>query len=474
MAVLSNQILSNSIRPVFNESFGPFLSLGNGRYVFDTQFRDNPIWLGHMPSALCGILQLEACWNGEVDDEFQRLQTAHQRLIQHSRRRLPANLALLKNRSGNTHPLKQVAYEYVALSILDQYASTYQKIGESIAENVFDSIAKHAIVSDVFVDTDNFRFGIRFDNSETSHKFARSLNRAGILSPVASHDDRLVQFVLNMAFRNDWLRLFWERLNLALNLANARQHDVEEIPLTDPPHSQSLLNFHRAMIFAKVNGHSPANYDPLNQLKQELQQSFGAISVQQVTKTNYTIFRDQILEMQSLVYEPTRQTSADEFDMLFRSDNPLAIVASHDRQIAAMVFAGQLGWFRKHGGVDSDPYENDPSVYYSMDLTVAPEFRGGTGRLMKQALSLLAINHGVTAIHGRNRDRLAAGMWAVNLSLGSYELQRLQNDYQDNEEYRDCIYYRSPLTWQKSGWTNEEIAQLSFEQALKFACNAGN
>ena len=83
-----------------------------------------------------------------------------------------------------------------------------------------------------------------------------------------------------------------------------------------------------------------------------------------------------------------------------------------------------------------------------MDLTVAPQFHGGVGRIMKQAQMLLAIENDVSAILGRNRDRLAAGMWAINLSLGSYELQNLKDDYPDGGEFRDCIYYRCPLKWE--------------------------
>ena len=116
-------------------------------------------------------------------------------------------------------------------------------------------------------------------------------------------------------------------------------------------------------------------------------------------------------------------------------------------QIIAMCFAGPLGLFQQERGVNEDPYRDDPDTAYMLDLTVAESHRGRLGALMKQALLKLAMASGVTAIHGRNRDRMAAGMWAINLSLGSYPTQYLVDDYPDQQPFRDCIYYRCPTTW---------------------------
>ena len=170
--------------------------------------------------------------------------------------------------------------------------------------------------------------------------------------------------------------------------------------------------------------------------------------------------------MQIRVYEPARRSPPEEFDMLFASKNPLSIVVPNNEQIAAMAFAGVLGLFHQERGVSTDPFVEDASVYYSMDLTVDEKYRGGMGTLMKQAMVMLAIDNGVTAIHGRNRDRLAAGMWAINLSTGGYELQHLPDDYPDNETHRDCIYYRCPLIWETE-LTSDQLSQLSNEMYLQ-------
>jgi acetylornithine/succinyldiaminopimelate/putrescine aminotransferase len=38
-------------------------------------------------------------------------------------------------------------------------------------------------------------------------------------------------------------------------------------------------------------------------------------------------------------------------------------------------------------------------------------------------------------------------MWAINLSLGSCVAQHLENDYEDAEAYRDCLYYECSAVW---------------------------
>ena len=163
----------------------------------------------------------------------------------------------------------------------------------------------------------------------------------------------------------------------------------------------------------------------------------------------YPTHRDQILRLQADVYEPARQSTAAEFDQLFESGRPLSILLMVDQQIVAMAFAGPLQLFHHQRGVDDDAYRDDPTVAYVLDLTIAETYRGSLGRLMKQAITMLAQTAGMTAIHGRNRDRMAAGMWAINLSLGSYATQYLVNDYPDQKPFRDCIYYRCPIVWRR-------------------------
>ena len=188
-------------------------------------------------------------------------------------------------------------------------------------------------------------------------------------------------------------------------------------------------------------------------------------------RDSYQQHRENILAMQRATYEPARQTPPEEFDLLFASKNPLGLLVLSEQQIVAMSFAGRLSVFDQERGVTSDPFHEDQSVYYNMDLTVAPRFRGGLGKTMKQAMILLAIENGVMAIHGRNRDRLARPMWAINLSLGSFELQLLTDDYPDEGPYRDCIYYRCPLDWPNAN--PQEVDMITDSRMLALANGIG-
>jgi hypothetical protein len=219
-----------------------------------------------------------------------------------------------------------------------------------------------------------------------------------------------------------------------------------------------LYDFHRRLLELKLRRRLPGVGEAKSYLADRLA-GFGLTLVPAVlNRANYRSFRAQILRIQEEVYEPTRRTPAEEFDVLFDSQNPTAIVLLDGERIAAMAFAGRLSLFTQERGVSSDPFVNDLNTYYSVDLTIAEPFRGGLGLILKQALVLLAMEHGVTAIHGRNRDHFARGMWAINLSLGSYELQHLENDYPDELPHRDCIYYRCPLQWGGSGEARRQNA----------------
>ncbi len=185
--------------------------------------------------------------------------------------------------------------------------------------------------------------------------------------------------------------------------------------------------------------------------KLRLNHSDKSLEVVLLTAVNYPNYRTRILELQTEVYEPARQSTVEEFDALFASPNPLSILILEDQQIVAAAFAGPIDLFVHQRGVSDDPFlgdkEDSTSVAYMLDLTVAESYRGGLGRLLKRAMTMLAQVSGVTALHGRNRDRFAAGMWAINLSLGSYAINYLADDYPDDKPFRDCIYYRCPAVW---------------------------
>jgi hypothetical protein len=158
-------------------------------------------------------------------------------------------------------------------------------------------------------------------------------------------------------------------------------------------------------------------------------------------------YRERVHELQQAVYEPARQTSLRTFDSLFRDDYGFGILVDIDGHVAGMACAGPIALFPRERGTLQDPQRLDRHVLYPLDLTVAPAYQGVLGTFLKRAMVLLAVSKGHCAFHGRNRDRLAGAMWAINLSLGSYQIRHLQNDYPDSHRFRDCIYYCCPLRW---------------------------
>ena len=450
MAVLSNRLLSKVSVLNPDKSKGPFVAFDDDLFYFDATSKTPANWLGNFASALFGVAQHLESFTGENTRELKRIKAAYDSQLQRTKSAYFRNLNL-----GGDDELDPAAliHRYISLSTLDQYEQEHRKIVASIARNVTKLAEEFdEFVSSIFIDGANFSFRFSLTNESLREAFDTSLQCSGILTGSDSANDEFEShqrsFSLNLSFRGDYLALFWQRLRLALEKLRNPSLEIEPISIAYLPNLTNLFNFHESLRHAKCLQQLPSHFDPIEMLQLELDNRFEGMKAYQVSPLNYPHFRDRILQMQAEVYEPTRRTPPEEFDMLFASEKPLAIIVCQADKIAAMVFAGRLGLFRGlHNGIETDPFRDDPTVYYSMDLTVAEQFRGGLGRLMKQAQVMLAIEHGLTGIHGRNRDRLAAGMWAINLSLGSYELQRLANDYDDDEQYRDCIYYRCPLIW---------------------------
>jgi hypothetical protein len=100
--------------------------------------------------------------------------------------------------------------------------------------------------------------------------------------------------------------------------------------------------------------------------------------------------------------------------------------------------------------VRMDPNFHEEDSLYMLDVTVDPALQGsGLGRGLKYALSAMALTKGIKRIQGRNRDRLAAAMININMSLGAIEQAYMNEDYPDFESHRDVFYYTTKAEWQK-------------------------
>lgn len=477
MPVLSNKTFPDNHVLSTGKSFGPFIAIANDDFRFDTQIRESPIWLGHVASPMCGVLQHLECWTGDWTQEMLRIKEAYVRLLARTQDGLCGKLRLrnpqqfaLENEAAQLKPAELV-YQYIAISILDQYADAHERVARSIESNCQQLFERHSdLFAFNFIDGANFEFGFEFAEQRTYDQFFDALPKAGIHNkrieahrelphrfPQRPSGEKRCVFTLNLAYRKH-IELFWQRLGLVFSHFEDSTFEYCTCELNEAPDYSDLLEFQRILQAAQSSGEVPSRFKATVFLKTAFENRDLDLRPVIVDASNYQEFRQQILDMQIQVYEPTRRSPPEEFDMLFASENPLAIVVLDDDCIAAMVFAGRLALFRQERGVSTDPFVNDPSVYYSMDLTVDEKYRGGMGILMKQAMVMLAIDNGVAALHGRNRDRLAAGMWAINLSLGGYELQHLPDDYPDAEQHRDCIYYRSPLKW------SQELRREDFQK----------
>ena len=461
-------------------SFGPFIAVDDERHCFDTRIRKCPLWLGHVPSAMSGILQYRECWTGDWTPELLLYRDAYRRLLDRTENGLCGKLRLpYPDSSGNNMMPAAMIYQYIAVSVLDQFSSSHLKVASSIDAHCDQLFSKYeSLLSRTFCDSANFEFGFEFRQPADYQAFTATLEKAGIHNrPVSTTIDLPNRFsdphtgndscvfALNLAYR-EHLDTFWRRLNDVFIQFRDKGAEFEPINVESVPDHAGFEEFQRGLQTAKRNRRVPAAFRATVFLNRELERRGTKLCPVVVNPQNYQHYRQQILEMQVEVYEPARRSPAEEFDMLFESPAPLSLLLLDNERIAAMAFAGQLGLFRQERGVTTDPFLDDPSVYYSMDLTVSSEYRGGIGSLMKRAMVLLAIEHGVSAIHGRNRDKFAAGMWAINLSLGAYELQHLPNDYQDNEPFRDCIYYRCPLDWD-SDIPAEKLQEFSIFELME-------
>lgn len=257
----------------------------------------------------------------------------------------------------------------------------------------------------------------------------------------------------SLAVRGEVGQLFWGQLDKWLSAASiqpAESIDLTSLVPGDPTRRYELVRRILELRSNRAGSRQPSAdpEDPIQVIRTQLQHERHAnVQAHWLNRDNYPRFRQQILDLQQTVYEPARQSPPEEFDAIFESPRPVAIVLTDADRIVGMGLAGPLPAYRDVRGTMTDPFADDPNVLYMVDVTVLPQYRGGFGRLIKSAVVIRALQQGYSAIHGRNRDRVARGMWAINLSLGSFELQYLVDDYPDQLPHRDCLYYRCPLRW---------------------------
>ncbi len=312
-------------------------------------------------------------------------------------------------------------------------------------------------------------FAFDLPDAATAKQFVEQRFRHGLIFYPAGK--RTARFRLALSFTVRELDLLFHQIDAALGALNASSANTvtgvttpnpisaapafrQPVTLRDP---RPLADFHREWIAAKM-GRLPGDHagqttnDVLQFIHRELtrlQPELDGAEICLLDPASYPAVRDQILQLQVEVYEPARQTPGSDFDAVFASNHPMGIVLLHRERLVGMAIAGSIDHFQHVQGIPEDPLAANPDTVYMVDVTVVAEFRGGLGRVLKQALTLLATQRGVRWMVGRNRDRRARGMWAINLALGAVQTRHLVDSYEDDAPDRDCIVYRIATQWEE-------------------------
>ena len=457
-----------------HKSAGPWCVYSNGQIIFDATEVNRG--LGYNHSCLFGILQHAAAWTGDRNDpDLQGVISASTGLL----KRAPeyCNWFQGENESSQSQNdqtdrlkpagIRTLIGNYISASMAEQFKQTKAENLNRLLQFIQPQLESQTnlIVACQLVEPNHLAIQFRApravllarmtansvrldwsDDSSANAPIAKIHMPLGVTPEEIEWLGRAILQSANSAVKpndqtsteNDVAETVENRSQDATAFSLLAHRDVERYFLF----SAKLIECKLRSATMKVETN-----DLINFLISQLPSSSNHLQFRLLDSDNWTRWRSQVDALQHIVYEPARQTAIGKYDRLIENSRGLGLLACDGDQIAGMAFAGPLAMFPEERGTLTDPARHDPETLYMLDLTVAAEYRGRLGSLMKQGITLLAVTQGRTAIHGRNRDRLAAGMWAINLALGSFELQHLVDDYCDDQPYRDCIYYRCPLRW---------------------------
>ena len=443
------------------QSFGPFVAVQGRGYLLDCGTQCGRPSLGFNASPLFGTAHHQGAWlntsEGSKNSDRRLLKTALLNLGNRSQADLasrlnPNTLARIAGTLQRSQPtFREISHAYITLSVLEQYSPQIDFISQSLQQSL-RALADQfpGTISDFQVN--GLQFELEFCNSKDLQRLHADRFDYGLNFEISG--PHKARFDLVLGYREPELAMLCLQLERLLQGGQKPGNSLPDTNIIKPDAIEQNYRFAEYMLQSRLSSPQGQNREKARQktldfVTSSLKTRHDPTPLVPVIldPQSYAQYREQILEMQTEVYEPARQTSGSEFDAIFESPEPVALLVMAGDQIAGMGLAGPLQLFPETRGNSTDPFRLDPKTLYMVDVTVRETFRGGLGRLIKQSVILLAQQYGFHAVHGRNRDRLARGMWSINLSLGSYELQHLTEDYPDEGEFRDCIYYRCPLAW---------------------------
>lgn len=266
---------------------------------------------------------------------------------------------------------------------------------------------------------------------------------------------KTLRFRLNTAFKDKDLDFLFDRLDsicqeLFLSIPPTLPTHVE----TDASEASENYEWHELLIQTKCEkalGKKINTKHVFEKIEKLITQK-SDVHLIEISAQNFLTYRQDIINLEKKVYEPARQTDIEKFEHTVLNHNSicLGVINNGNQQLVGIAFAGPLKLYPLERGVRMDPYYEEDSSLYMLDVTIDPTMQGtGLGRTLKYALSTMALTKGIKRIQGRNRDRLASAMININMSLGAIEQNYMREDYPDFEAYRDVLYYTTKADWKR-------------------------
>ncbi|MFA6239224.1 MAG: aminotransferase class III-fold pyridoxal phosphate-dependent enzyme [Bacteriovorax sp.] len=337
---------------------------------------------------------------------------------------------------------------------LDQCQSRIQEMEALVIPRINKLLKKH----EKFISRprlNGLAFAFDLHDPALLNKFVDLRFKHGLLYYPAGN--QTLRFRLNTSFGEKDLDFLFERLDyICRELFLNEHHPVPTHVDTDTTSAAENYEWHELLISAKLEKlqGKAINSKDIFQKVEKLMTQKSEIKLIQISADNFLNYRQEIIDLQKKVYEPARQTDIEKFEHTVLNKNSICLgILSREKKLLGIAFAGPLKLYPLERGVRMDPHFNDEGSLYMLDVTIDTSLqRSGLGRSLKYALSAMALTKGIKRIQGRNRDRLAAAMININLSLGAIEQNYIPEDYPDFEDYRDVLYYTS-----KADWTRPKI-----------------
>lgn len=298
-------------------------------------------------------------------------------------------------------------------------------------------------------------FGLAFaydlEDEQSILKFVNLRFNTGLLFYQAG--THTLRFRLNTSYKNSDIDYLFH----ALDLLSEHIFNNKDLPhdLTVETNQKDVKNNYlwtKKLISAKKMSKAESTTDNTKKdishfISHFFEETYG-LSFIEITKNNFSLYKEQIENIQKSVYEPARQTEIEKFEKIVNTSPNIAIGLLKDGKLVGISFAGIINFFPFESGLRLTTNFENKNALYMLDTTTTEDIQGmGVGKYLKYSVELLAIAKGLEYIYGRNRHVLASAMLNINMSLGLVPELFIRENYLDDEKHRDVLIYRSPLHW---------------------------